>query len=142
MTAEGDTAMGGTVRPAEEPVIRRDERSAAFFDGAARDELRVQRCPGCGAVHGPAAAACPGCGGTDLDWVAASGAATLVSWAMPHDRVTAAPAIVLALVELAEGPWLHTRVDADPSILRAGLPLAAHFIHPADGESFPVFVPA
>ena len=142
MSAEGAVGVDGTVRPAEEPVIRRDERSAGFFDGAARDELRVLRCAGCGAAHGPAAVACPHCGGTDLSWAAASGAATLVSWAVPHERASGAPAVVLALVELAEGPWMHTRVDADPAALRAGLPLTARFVHLPDGESFPIFVPA
>lgn len=141
MSGEG-ASMGGVVVPAEEPVIRRDERSAGFFDGAAREELMLLRCAGCGAAHPPTASACPHCGGTRLEWAPASGEATLASWAVPHDRKTGGPAIVLALVELAEGPWLHTRVDADPSVLRAGLPLAARFVHPDDGESFPVFVPA
>ncbi|HEY3687783.1 MAG TPA: OB-fold domain-containing protein [Streptosporangiaceae bacterium] len=124
------------------PVIRRDEASAPFFDGAAREELLIRRCAGCGRTHAPTVTACPDCGGTDLAWVPAAGTATLVTWAVPYDRASAAPALVFALVELAEGPWMHTRVDADPAALHAGQPLSARFVHPDDGESFTVFVPA
>lgn len=123
-------------------VLRRDEASAPFFDGAAREELMIRRCPACGRTHAPTAASCPDCGGTDLEWTPATGQATLVTWAVPYDRATASPALVFALVELAEGPWMHTRVDADPATLRAGTPLAVRFHHPDDGESFPTFAPA
>jgi hypothetical protein len=68
-----------------------------------------------------------------------------VSWAVSHARpredgsATPAPAL-LGLVELAEGPWLHTRLDGAPAeILREGLPLVAAFEHPAEGEAFLVF---
>jgi len=124
------------------PVIRRDDASAAFFDGAARDELMIRRCGSCGRAHAPATASCPDCGGDRLDWVPAAGTATLVTWAVPYEKATASPAVVFGLVELAEGPWMHTRVDADPAALRAGAPLAVRFHHPDDGESFPTFVPA
>lgn len=124
------------------PVIRRDERSAPFFDAADRDELLIRRCADCGRTHAPTATSCPDCGGTDLTWTPAAGTATLVTWAVPYDRSTGAAALVFALVELAEGPWMHTRVDAGATPLRAGLPLNAMFVHPDDGESFPVFVPA
>lgn len=145
-------------------VIRADERSAPFFAAAARDVLLIRRCPDCGHWAAPEAAGCPGCGGGTLDWAPASGHGTLVSWTGPaHSNSTsdgdgreAADADpvsgVPALVELAEGPWLHTwLVTAHPSgpdgadkpgRLRAGLPVAVSFAHPAVGESYPVFRPA
>jgi uncharacterized OB-fold protein len=53
------------------------------------------------------------------------------------------PTAVLALVELSEGPWLHSRLDAvAPAGLREGLPLRAHFEHPGQGESYLTFRPA
>jgi uncharacterized protein len=55
------------------------------------------------------------------------------------------PPGVLALVELDEGPWLRTRLDAAGATgtagLRPGLRVTAHFVHPAEGESYPVFRP-
>lgn len=122
------------------PVIRRDEASVPFFDGAARERLMIRRCPACDRTHAPMTASCPDCGG-DLEWTPAAGTATLVTWAVPYEKATGSPAMVFALVELSEGPWMHTRVDADPGDLHAGAPLTARFHHPTDGESFPLFVP-
>jgi uncharacterized protein len=52
---------------------------------------------------------------------------------------------VLALVELDEGPWLRTRLEGTgatgTAALRPGLRVSAHFVHPAEGESYPVFRP-
>jgi hypothetical protein len=49
--------------------------------------------------------------------------------------------VVLALVELAEGPWLQTRL-VGTGALHEGLPLRAHFEHPEVGEAYLVFRPA
>jgi uncharacterized OB-fold protein len=117
-------------------VIRRDGRTGAFFDGAAEDRLMTRRCETCGRWFAPDATGCPGCGEDDLAWAEASGEAVLVSWAVAHSRTGATAA--LALVELAEGPWMYGRLAAvaEP---REGLPLRVRFVHPEEGESYPVF---
>jgi uncharacterized protein len=116
--------------------IRRDGRGDPFFDGAAEDRLVVRRCAPCGRWYAPdATGCCHACGG-DLAWAEASGEAVLVSWAVAHSRTgETAP---LALVELAEGPWMYGRLDAVETP-REGLPLRARFVHPDEGESYPVF---
>jgi uncharacterized OB-fold protein len=117
-------------------TIRRDGRTDPFFDGAAADRLVVRRCAECGQWFAPDAVGCPECGTDDLDWAEASGDAVLVSWAIAHSRKgERAP---LALIELAEGPWMYGRLGAvaEP---REGLPLRARFVHPDEGESYPVF---
>jgi uncharacterized OB-fold protein len=149
-------------------VLRRDGRTDAFFDGAAAGRLVIKRCGGCAKWYAPDASECPECAG-ELGWATASGRATLVSWAISHGRprqddpvpvragpISTGPAstgpastgpastgpapVVLALVELAEGPWLHSRLtEVGPADLRAGLPLRAHFEHPDEGESYLVF---
>jgi uncharacterized protein len=123
-------------------IIRADERSAAFFAAAARDVLLIKRCARCGRWLDPAATGCTGCGEPDPRWEAAAGGGTLISWAVLHSGGAAAAASVLALVELDEGPWLRTRLErAGADGPRAGLRVTAHFVHPADGESYPVFRP-
>jgi uncharacterized OB-fold protein len=117
-------------------AIRRDGRTDAFFDGAAEDRLMIRRCAACGRWYAPNADGCAECGAEGLSWAEASGEACLVSWAVAHSR-TAEPA-PLALVELAEGPWMYGRLDA-VATPREGLPLRARFVHPDDGESYPVF---
>jgi uncharacterized protein len=142
-------------------IIRRDERSAPFFDAAAADRLLIRRCAACGRWLAPEAGACYDCGAEDPGWVLASGHGTLVSWAVLHPRASlpgqpggtgradapgqAAVLTVLALVELDEGPWLHTGLAVtgtdEIAALRAGQRVAAGFAHPAEGESYPLFSP-
>jgi uncharacterized OB-fold protein len=122
-------------RPATDGVIRRDGRTDPFFDGAAEERLVIRRCEPCGRWYSPDAGDCAECGG-DLTWARAGGGAVLVSWTVAHmpDGRTAP----LALVELDEGPWMYTRLDGVPEP-RENLPLRASFVHPDEGESYPVF---
>lgn len=128
-------------------VLHRDGRTDAFFDGAAEGRLVIKKCEPCGRWFGPDAGGCPGCGADRLAWADADGSAVLISWAVSHGRPAAAgstpdPA-VLALVELAEGPWLHGRLGGvPPAGLREGMPLRARFVHPGQGEAFLLFDPA
>jgi uncharacterized OB-fold protein len=117
-------------------TIRRDGRTDPFFDGAAEDRLVVRRCETCVRWFAPDATGCPGCGTDDLAWAEASGEAVLVSWAVAHSRT--GETATLALVELAEGPWMYGRLTT-VAAPREGLPLHAIFIHPDEGESHPVF---
>jgi uncharacterized OB-fold protein len=135
-------------------IIAADERSAAFFEAAARDVLLIKRCGRCGRWLDPAAAGCPGCGADDPGWEPAAGRGTLISWAVLHAgepgpagaAEAAEAASVLALVELDEGPWLRSRLEgaggAGQAAPRAGLRVTAAFVHPAEGASYPVFRPA
>ena len=86
----------------------------------------------------PDATGCPDCGDEDLSWAEASGDATLVTWTvLPKD-----PPAQLALVELAEGPWLHARLGGVArDDLREGLPLRVAFEYPDEGESYILFRP-
>jgi uncharacterized OB-fold protein len=117
-------------------VIRRDGRTGPFFDGAAEDRLMIRRCEPCGRWYAPDVSGCAECGNDDLVWAPAGGDAVLVSWTTVHlpDGRTAP----LALVELDEGPWLHTRLEGVP-VPREELPLRVAFVHPDEGESYPVF---
>lgn len=126
------------------PEAVRDDRSAAFYDAAARDQLLIRRCASCDKALAPEARTCTGCGERELMWMTASGTAMLISWATVHhpplpafgDQVP----FPIGLVELAEGPWLHARIVPGDEPLRAGLRLCAEFVHPEEGESYPVFV--
>jgi uncharacterized OB-fold protein len=117
-------------------VIRRDGRADPFFDGAAADRLVIRRCDPCGRWFAPDATGCPDCGVDDLGWSTASGDAVLVSWTVAHapDGQTAP----LALVELDEGPWMFARLEGVDAP-REELSLRASFVHPDEGESYPVF---
>ncbi|WP_419402878.1 Zn-ribbon domain-containing OB-fold protein [Mycobacteroides abscessus] len=131
------------------PPIVRDERSEQFFDSAANNQLVIKRCCSCSHWLGIEAHTCSICGSLDLKWCSASGVGKLITWSIVHSIQHPAFAnqlpFPIGYVELAEGPWISTRiVNVGRDELRTGLPLLAHFIHPGPGmgESYPVFGPA
>jgi uncharacterized OB-fold protein len=128
--------------------IERDESSAEFFDAARDGRLLVRRCPACARLFPPHQASCPD--GDELEWADAAGTATLITWSVDHGaaispELTSATGEgeVIAIVELTEGPWLHTAVpDDDPDTLEAGMPMRVRFVTLGGGEPVPTFVPA
>jgi len=130
-------ALGG-------PPVDRDDASAAFFDAAADGRLAVRRCVTGDGLFAPEVARCPRCGAATV-WITVSGRGRLVTWAVvhrsPHPALAEVVPYVTAVVELAEGPWLRTRLAVDDaSSLAPGLPVAVAFARPPDGESVPYFV--
>jgi uncharacterized OB-fold protein len=122
-------------------AVNRDEQTAAFFDGTAVGQLLLRRCPA-GHYSEPQAAQCSTCGRTDLEWAAAGGGASLVSWAVTRSGETSA---VLVIAELDEGPWWWSQLTGAGSAgLTVGTRLRLAFARPdgaADGEpeAVPVF---
>jgi uncharacterized OB-fold protein len=126
--------------------VVRDEASAPFFEAAAKGRLLIRRCESCAEFSKSETSVCPNCGRPDLAWVDATGDATLMTWVVQHSRGvdgnTNSALPPLALVELAEGPWIYTRlVQIDGVHLKAGLKLKVTFENAGD-ESVPVFAPA
>jgi len=110
-----------------------DPLTAEYFAGAARGELVVPRCVECDRWVWYPEAKCPACGG-DLAWRPTSGRGSLFSWAVVQRPFLPAFAemvpFVTALVALEEAPEVRIVtyvVDADPSDLRADLPLEVTF---------------
>ncbi|WP_231123772.1 Zn-ribbon domain-containing OB-fold protein [Nocardioides sambongensis] len=92
-------ATAGPVRP----VVGRD--NAFFFEGTAREELRIQKCNACGVLRHPPGPACPDCGALDRGHVLAAGTGTVFSF-LVH-RAPQVPGkelpLVIALLDLDEG---------------------------------------
>lgn len=76
----------------------------------------------------------PGTGSTDLDWVEASGNGTVYATTVIRQRPPT-PSYNLALVDLAEGPRMMSRVDGiAPDAVRIGMRVKARIAR--DGETF------
>jgi uncharacterized OB-fold protein len=125
------------------PIIR-DAATAEFFDGTAMGQFLLRHCHDCGTLSAPQAAQCERCSSTVLDWRPASGDAALVSWTIAHAKPGpegTAHRTVLAIAELAEGPWWWSQiVGAAPAQLRVGTPLRIDFQrHDPAHEAVPVF---
>ncbi|MCZ7526401.1 MAG: OB-fold domain-containing protein [Acidimicrobiia bacterium] len=132
-----------------------DERTAGFFEAAARGELAIPRCDGCGRLCWYPEADCPACGGDAFTWAATSGRGRLYSWAVVRrpflPAFEAMVPFVSALVALDDDPAVRVVgyvVDADPASLEADQPLRAVFrplsfpTVPGRSVVVPMFVPA
>ncbi len=113
------------------PIPRRIPLAAPFFDAAREGRLVLQRCPRDGFFFYPRSR-CPVCLGDDWRWEAVSGRGTIYSYTV--DRVGLDPAqqsqlpLVIAAVELEEGPRMTTRiVGCAPEAVSVGLPVEARF---------------
>jgi uncharacterized OB-fold protein len=133
------------------PILRDDE-SAEFFDATADRKLLVQHCAVCGHKQyplpfAPSVRRCRACASRNLSWEPAAGTGTLVSWTHIHGKPgkdgSPAPVTTVGIVELDEGPWVHTQLRVAPDhALRVGDALQVDFDRAEGGEAVAVFVPA
>lgn len=123
------------VRSADQHVAECDESGD---DGP----LMIRRCTGCAALLAPLTASCASCPTTALEWVASSGAGSVVSW-----RAVQGPLDVgcgswelstIAVVQLVEGPLVVATICGEmppPS----GRSVRVKFAPRSMMDRFPVF---
>jgi uncharacterized OB-fold protein len=92
--------------------------------------------------------ACPFCASRDIEWVRASGRGRLHSFEIAHQILNKAfkvkTPVVLAMVELEEGPRLLTNlvnVAPDPAKIRCDMPVEVVFEKQTDDITLPMFQP-
>ncbi len=119
-----------------------------YWDGAQRGELMLQRCASCGHQPFPPGANCGACGSSDLRWHRASGKGTVYTYTVanrpPHPVFSAQCPMVIAVVELEEGPRMMTNITScDPGAVTVGMAVEVDF-EPIDDSNvvLPVFKPA
>lgn len=119
---------------------------APYWAAAAEDRLELPFCLQCQRHYWPAADRCVHCLSTEVTWRACSGMGTLYSYVVYHHAYSEALAqevpYNVAIVELAEGPRLVTRiVGLAPGDLRVGLRVQVAF-ETLRGVRAPVFRPS
>lgn len=110
------------------------EPTREFWAGAARRELVVPRCDGCGRLTWYPRTRCRRCKSEAFTWVATSGRGTLFSWVvvthtfLPQlaDQVPFAPALV-ALDDDPSVRMVTRMVDVEPTALTFDLPVEVVF---------------
>jgi uncharacterized OB-fold protein len=117
-----------------------------FWTGGAYGELRIMRCQSCGFWIHPPTSICPDCLSRDVRTEAASGSATLRSFAVNHLPIHSEVPLpfIVALVELVEqtGLVLHSNlVNCSPEA--AQIDMGVRVVFEPHGEVFvPLFEPA
>ena len=136
--------MTAPVRPVPVP----DERSAPYWEAAARHELVVAKCSACEAFTVPPDVACPSCGSTRPDFVftPVSGCGVVRSWTVMRQSFLPGfdgdVPFVLVDVELAEQPELRLigrLLDGADAALAIGAPVRVAFEDIASGVAVPAF---
>ncbi len=152
MTSPASSSPAGTspagsaapALPAPAPVVNPETKP--FWDATAEGRLLLKRCLDCGSPIWYPRAFCPECSSLRTEWFEASGRGTVYSYTVNHRTEGAykeAAPLVLAYVELAEGPRMMTNVvGAAESELAIGLPVQVVFHDTGEGSALPRFRPA
>jgi uncharacterized OB-fold protein len=120
-----------------------DAESRPYWEGAARSELRYQRCTACGRAVFYPRAVCPHCHADTLTWQVSRGLGTVYTYTVA--RRPAGPAfegrvpLVIALVDLDEGYRMMSNVVGDPGAVRIGARVRVAFEPLGEGTALPVF---
>jgi uncharacterized OB-fold protein len=126
------------------PLPAIDADSQPFWDGAKRGELLIQRCTDCQKWQFYPRLRCIRCGGA-VEWTLASGQGRVYSYTVvhraPHEAFAAIAPYVVALVDLAEGPRMMSRLRIAPDAVRIGLGVHVAFEQLTDEVTLPVFRP-
>ena len=113
-----------------------------FFEALADGRFMLQRCAACGEWVFYPRAVCPHCGGGPLEWRAASGRGTVYATSVVRRRPEQGPPYNVALIDLAEGPRMMSRVERiAPEAVRIGMAVTASVDRSGDTPVV-VFAPA
>ena len=118
-------------------VLKPDADYQAFLQ---EGRFMIQRGRSSGRHHFYPRALEPGTGHDDLEWVPASGLGTVYSTTVVRVRPPA-PSYNVALIDLAEGPRMMSRVEGlAPEDVHIGMAVRARILS-EDGTAFVVFDP-
>lgn len=142
---EGDERDASTLPM--KPTPRPTPETQPYWDAAKAGELRIQWCNACQEFYFYPRPFCPRCSSPDVEWVTASGRATLHSYVINHRPAPGFEAeapYAIAIVELEEGPRMMTNivgVEPTPENLVLDMDLEVIF-EPRGDMRIPVFRPA
>lgn len=127
--------------------IREQKRPERIDDrGADHQEtaLMIRRCEGCRQLMPRPALACLQCHSHDFERVRSSGGGRVISWRI-HQQAVKGKArtepIILAIVELDDGPWIYAAIESEITEMPAGR-IRVEFRSASTTSDFPVFAPA
>jgi uncharacterized OB-fold protein len=123
-----------------------DDTTVPYWEGTADHRLLLKRCQACGRNHFYPRPFCPHCWSDNVEWLEASGRATLYTYAIVRanglEPFSSEVPYIAAVVDLEEGVRMMTNVVECPfEGLAIGMPLELAF-RAAKEFSIPVFRPA
>lgn len=127
------------------PVPDVTAESERYWSAAAEGRLVLPECQDCGLVYFYPRALCPECFSDDVEWREAKGTGEVYSYSTartvdgwPEDDLP----LVVAYVELDEGPRMISNIRANPDDIEVGMPVAVQFVETeTEDVGIPVFEP-
>jgi uncharacterized protein len=130
----------------DQPELPPPPRDVAFFwEGVERDELRIQRCGGCGRLRHPPRPMCPHCRSLEWDHVISSGRGEVYSFVVHHRPEVPGREhpFAVVIVELEEGTRIVGNVaDCPPDEVRIGMSVEVVFVTNELGRKLPLWRPS
>ena len=122
----------------EHPKPTASWETRAYWEGAGRGELVLQRCKSCGSVQHRPRAVCVSCLDDEIEHFVASGRGSVYTYTITNQNGVPpfrdAVPYVLAYVELEEGPRLMTNiVGCEPDAVSIGMDVVVDF-QPSDSS--------
>jgi uncharacterized protein len=132
------------VSTAARPVPAPSGPTIPFWQAAEQGILQIQSCADCSTVQFYPRLNCTSCGSRELSLVEASGRGQVYSFAIahrsPHPAFDDQLPLVIALVELAEGPRMTSNIrGCEHADVYIGMPVEVVFERVADGIFLPLF---
>lgn len=144
-----DSVVAGSAQEKKEeeaPKLPPPPLDAAFFwEGIDQEELRIQRCSGCGRLRHPPRPMCPFCRSIESDHIVASGRGEVYSFVVHHrpevpDREHP---FAVVLVQLEEGTRIVGNViDIPAEDVHVGMRLQVAFVSNNQGRKLAQWRPA
>ena len=127
---------------ARHPAFDGPGPDAQFAQALAQGRFQIQHCSACGQHVFYPRVLCTHCGSAQLEWVDPSGVGSVYSSTTVRRKPQAGGDYNVALVDLAEGPRLMSRIDGiSPDQVHIGMRVQALVIDdPAKGKLL-VFIP-
>lgn len=116
-----------------------------FWNAASEGRLLLRECQECGLIYHYPRTLCPDCFSEDVDWIETTGTGEVYSYSVA-ETMTGWPEselpLVVAYVELDEGPRMLTNVDCTPDVVTISTRVEVKFIDVEVVDvAIPVFVP-
>jgi uncharacterized OB-fold protein len=127
---------------------RANQEDREFWEGARRGELRLQRCTSCGKHQHYPRMLCSHCGKATLEWITASGLATVYSFTVVRQNgvppFSERLPFVVAVVDLDEdgARMIAAMPKLAPEGARIGMRVRAEFRPATDEAAYVDFAPA
>jgi uncharacterized OB-fold protein len=131
----------------EKPLPNPTEDSEDYWESCLKGRLATPLCGECGHRWLPPSGLCPVCLSEQVSLSPVSGRARLFSWIVVHSSQHPAfatePPFNVAIVQLEEGPLMHTRIEGlEPEHFEIDMQLELLFDEVDDEIHLPIFRPA